>query len=88
MEAHAADIITALISATGGVIITLLARSIKEWRDGRKDEADRLAKKLDTLRTQKRYWKNEYDYLRAWILSQSLTEEQLNRMPKPPDQTE
>lgn len=85
MDTSTTQIITTLISATAGILVTLFWQSVKEWWRGRKDEADRLSTRLDTQKAETRRWRQEYDYLRAWILSQSLTEEQLNRMPKPPD---
>lgn len=79
------QIITALIGGTVGVFATFFLQSVKEWHDGRKDEAQRIAEKMEQAKTEKRAWQQEYDYLRAWILAQEvLNSDQLAKMPKPP----
>lgn len=78
------QIITALIGATGGIIATFFIKSFNEWRKGKKDEAQKQAEKVQLYKAKAERNRNEYLFLRAWILSQDLTEAQLTRMPKPP----
>ena len=91
-------IITTLLTLIGGALGWLgkaLVDSIRQYKSGHKAElqqrdeiiADRDAE-LTVTKRRKASLINDYNYLRAWILSQGLTEEQLSRMPKPPDQTE
>ena len=91
-------IITTLLTLIGGALGWLgkaLMDAIRQYKSGHKAElqqrdeiiSDRDAQ-LTVLKRRKSALRNEYNYLRAWILSQGLTEEQLARMPKPPDQTE
>lgn len=40
---------------------------------------------MKALRKEKRRWVYAYDWLRARVLTLGLTEEQLNKIPKPPD---
>lgn len=79
------QIITALIGGTVGVFATFFLQSVKDWHDGRKDEAQKIAEKMAHAKAEKRRWQQEYDYLRAWILAQNaLSDIQLAKMPKPP----
>lgn len=60
-------------------------KSLKEARQGRKDEANRIADERDMFRRKKSYWKNKYDELRAIVLALGLTWEQLDHIPPYPD---
>lgn len=91
-------IITTLLTLISGALGWLgkaLMDAIRQYKSGHKAElqqrdeiiADRDAE-LTVTKRRKAALRNDYNYLRAWILSQGLTEEQLSRMPKPPDQTE
>ena len=92
-------VLTSIITAAGGVIGTLFAVSLRSRHQARRDEEQALAEERDaaaaTLRAEVersdtnrhfwKLWKNEYYYLRAWILQQGLTNEQLRDMPRPPE---
>lgn len=91
-------IITTLLTLIGGALGWMgkaLLDAIRQYKSGHKAElqqrdeaiADRNAE-LTLLKRRKAALTNDYNYLRAWVLSQGLTEEQLARMPKPPDLTE
>lgn len=60
-------------------------KSLKESRQGRKAEADRIADERDNFRRKKAYWKNKHDELRAVTLALGLTREQLDQIPPYPD---
>lgn len=88
-------IITTLLTLIGGALGWLgkaLMDAIRQYKSGHKAElqqrdeiiADRDAQ-LTVLKRRKANLRNEYNYLRAWILSQGLTEDQLARMPKQPE---
>lgn len=47
--------------------------------------AEKNREQGDAFRRKMRFYKNEYDYLRAWILAQQLTTQQLKDLPPPPD---
>ena len=77
-------ITVALINLAGGGLGVLILQGVWKWLRGHysavqtaEDKAEEAKKALADLR-------NEYDYLRAWILAQPLTEDQLARIPKPP----
>lgn len=80
-----------IIAAVGWMGRTLW-ESIKAYKTGhaealqQRDEiiADKESQ-IVALKRRKADLRNEYDYLRRWILSQPLTEEQLAKMPRPPD---
>lgn len=79
-----------IIAAVGWMGRTLW-ESVKAYKTGhaealqQRDEiiADNESQ-IVALKRRKTYLHNEYNYMRAWILSQPLTEDQLKRMPKPP----
>lgn len=80
-----ATITVALINLAGGGLGVLIVQGGWKWIRGHysavqdaEDKAEEARKELADLR-------HEYDYLRAWILAQPLTEDQLSRIPKPPD---
>lgn len=60
-------------------------KSLKEAREGRKAEADRIADERDLFRRKFSRWKNHYDELRAIVLALGLTREQLDHIPPYPD---
>jgi len=60
-------------------------KSLKEAREGRKAEADRIADERDHYRRMKSLWRNRYDELRAIVLSLGLTRDQLDQIPPYPD---
>lgn len=77
-------ITVALINLAGGGLGVLIIQGLWKWLRGHysavqhaEDRAEEARKALADLR-------HEYDYLRAWILAQPLTEDQLVRIPKPP----
>jgi len=79
-----------IIAAVGWMGRTLW-ESIKAYKTGHKEalqQRDEIIAEKDSqiaaLKRRKSNLGNEYSYLRAWILSQPLTEDQLARMPKPP----
>jgi UDP-3-O-acyl-N-acetylglucosamine deacetylase len=88
-------IITTLLTLIGGALGWLgkaLMDAIRQYKTGHKEELQRrdeiIADKdveLTALKRRKANLRNEYNFLRAWILSQGLSEDQLTRMPKPPD---
>lgn len=78
-------ITVALINLAGGGLGVLILQGVWKWLRGHysavqdaEDKAEEAKKALADLH-------HEYDYLRAWILAQSLTEDQLARIPKPPE---
>lgn len=80
-----ATITVALINLAGGGLGMLIMQGVWKWLRGHysavqqaEDKAEEAKKALADLR-------HEYDYLRAWILAQQLTEDQLERIPKPPE---
>ena len=80
-----ATITVALINLAGGGLGVLILQGVWKWIRGHystvqaaEDKAEEAKKALADLR-------HEYDYLRAWILAQPLTEDQLARIPKAPD---
>ena len=80
-----ATITVALINLAGGGLGMLILQGGWKWVRGHysavqaaEDKAEEARKALADLR-------HEYDYLRAWILAQPLTEDQLSRIPKAPD---
>lgn len=80
-----ATITVALINLAGGGLGMLIIQGLWKWIRGHysavqaaEDKAEEAKKALADLR-------HEYDYLRAWILAQPLTEDQLSRIPKAPD---
>lgn len=80
-----ATITVALINLAGGGLGVLILQGVWKWLRGHysavqkaEDEAEEARKALADLRY-------EYDYLRAWILAQPLTEDQLARIPEPPE---
>lgn len=80
-----ATITVALINLAGGGLGVLIMQGVWKWLRGHysavqaaEDKAEEARKALADLR-------HEYDYLRAWILAQPLTEDQLSRIPKAPD---
>ena len=80
-----ATITVALINLAGGGLGMLIIQGGWKWVRGHygavqaaEDKAEEAYKALADLR-------HEYDYLRAWILAQPLTEDQLARIPKAPD---
>lgn len=91
-------IITTLLTLIGGALGWLgkaLMDAIRQYKNGHKEalqQRDEIIAEKDAelamVKRRKAARVNDYNYLRAWILSQGLTEEQLSRMPKPPDQTE
>lgn len=88
-------IITTLLTLIGGALGWLgkaLVDAIRQYKSGHKEELQRrdeiIAEKdaeLAMVKRRKANLRNEYNFLRAWILSQGLSEDQLTRMPKPPD---
>ena len=75
----------ALINLAGGGLGMLIVQGVWKWLRGHysavqeaEDKAEEAMKALADLR-------HEYDYLRAWILAQPLTEDQLERIPKAPE---
>lgn len=89
-------IITTLLTLIGGALGWLgkaLMDAIRQYKTGHKEELQRRDEiinekdaQITVLKRRKSDWRTEYDYLRAWILSQPLTEDQLSRLPKkPPD---
>lgn len=89
-------IITTLLTLISGALGWLgkaLMDAIRQYKSGHKAELQQrdeiIADKdseITTLKRRKSTLIREYDFLRAWILSQRLSEDQLKRMPKPPDQ--
>ena len=80
-----ATITVALINLAGGGLGMLILQGGWKWLRGHysavqeaEDKAEEAKKALADLR-------HEYDFLRAWILAQPLTEDQLSRIPKAPD---
>lgn len=80
-----------IIAAVGWMGRTLW-ESIKAYKTGHKEalqQRDEIIADKDSqivaLKRRKSDLRNEYDYLRRWILSQPLTEDQLAKMPRPPD---
>ena len=80
-----ATITVALINLAGGGLGMLILQGGWKWIRGHysavqaaEDKAEEARKALADLR-------HEYDYLRAWILAQPLTEDQLSRIPKAPE---
>ena len=80
-----ATITVALINLAGGGLGMLIIQGGWKWIRGHysavqaaEDKAEEAKKALADLR-------HEYDFLRAWILAQPLTEDQLSRIPKAPD---
>jgi len=79
-----------IIAAVGWMGRTLW-ESIKAYKTGHKEalqQRDEIIAEKDAqitaLKRRKSDLRTEYDYLRAWILSQPLTEDQLSRLPKKP----
>lgn len=80
----------AIIAALGWMGRTLW-ESVKAYKTGHKEQLQKrddiiadLESQLTASRRRKKDLRGEYDYMRAWILSQPLTEDQLAKMPKPP----
>lgn len=85
MTPEAVQIITVLITAVATILASFFARSFGEWRKGKKDEAQKMVKRLESSEREAELYKQEYNYFRAWVLAQGvLSSEQLSRMPRPP----
>jgi len=84
-------LLVALFTVLGWMGKTLY-QSITDYRTGHKEAlqardeiiAD-LEAQLKSLSRRKKDLRGEYDYFRAWVLAQeSLTSDQVEKMPKPP----
>lgn len=99
MTPDVVSLITALIGATGGVIVTFFIRSFREWRERRKNEAQRVAKERDqwkqtameARRLADTYHDNElrvkdglYDTRRIAMTEGDLSSEDLPEVPPDP----
>lgn len=81
MSPAVVGIITALISATAGVLAKGFLDSWQEKRRGRKDEAMRIAAERDRYRTLKFRWKKAY-YQLVYIASKAgVPDDQLPHTP-------
>ena len=78
-------ITVALINLAGGGLGVLILQGIWKWLRGHYSAVQEAEDKAEEARKELADLRHEYDYLRAWILAQPLTEDQLSRIPKPPE---
>lgn len=79
-------IISALISAIIGGLGVKLFDSVKEWAKGRKDEAQRLALKLDRMARRVRVLETLLEATRQLALRHGANYDELPREPPDPKQ--
>ena len=80
-----ATITVALINLAGGGLGMLILQGGWKWIRGHYSAVQDAEDKAEAARKDLADLRHEYDYLRAWILAQPLTEDQLARIPKAPD---
>ena len=80
-----ATITDALINLAGGGLGVLILQGVWKWLRGHYSAGQEAEDKAEEARKALADLRHEYDYLRAWILAQPLTEDQLSRIPKPPE---
>ena len=80
-----ATITVALINLAGGGLGVLILQGVWKWLHGHYSAVQEAEDKAEEARKALADLRHEYDYLRAWILAQPLTEDQLSRIPKPPE---
>ena len=80
-----ATITVALINLAGGGLGMLIVQGVWKWLRGHYSSVQEAEDKAEEARNALADLRNEYDYLRAWILAQPLTEDQLARIPKAPE---
>lgn len=73
-----------VVGGTVGIFAKYLMDSLKEWRQGKKNEAQKMLQRVEIHKTRADRITNEYNYLRAWILAQGLDGQQLKDLPPPP----
>ena len=75
----------ALINLAGGGLGMLIVQGVWKWLRGHYSSVQEAEDKAEAARKDLADLRHEYDYLRAWILAQPLTEDQLDRIPKAPE---
>ena len=80
-----ATITVALINLAGGGLGMLIVQGLWKWLRGYYSSVQEAEDKAEEARKALADLRHEYDFLRAWILAQPLTEDQLARIPKPPE---
>ena len=78
-------ITVALINLAGGGLGMLIVQGVWKWLRGHYSSVQEAEDKAEEARKALADLRHEYDYLRAWILAQPLTEDQLERIPKAPE---
>ena len=77
-------ITVALINLAGGGLGMLIVQGLWKWLRGHYSSVQEAEDKAEEARKALADLRHEYDYLRAWILAQPLTEDQLARIPMAP----
>ena len=80
-----ATITVALINLAGGGLGMLIIQGAWKWVRGHYSAVQEAEDKAEEARKALADLRHEYDFLRAWILAQPLTEDQLSRIPKAPE---
>lgn len=80
-----ATITVALINLAGGGLGMLIVQGLWKWLRGHYSSVQEAEDKAEDARKALADLRHEYDFLRAWILAQPLTEDQLARIPKTPE---
>ena len=80
-----ATITVAIINLAGGGLGMLIIQGAWKWVRGHYSAVQAAEDKAEAARKALADLRHEYDYLRAWILAQPLTEDQLARIPKAPE---
>ena len=80
-----ATITVALINLAGGGLGMLIIQGGWKWIRGHYSAVQEAEDKAEEARKALADLRHEYDFLRAWILAQPLTEDQLSRIPKAPE---